>query len=115
MLSRTTSDLYRMPRYLRRVENLARISDVSCSLSLSPQGRNGGDLDELAIPLLIIGTLDTYLKRRGELAVERLLGFFALNPDDPASIYGYPAAARVGAHMARGRITLDMWENTDAT
>ena len=55
MLSRTASDLYWMSRYLERAENLARMLDVSYSLSLLPQDRNGGGLDELAMPLLITG------------------------------------------------------------
>lgn len=84
MLSRTASDLYWMSRYLERAENLARMLDVSYSLSLLPQDRNGGGLDELAMPLLITGTLDAYLERHGELAAERLLSFFALDPDNPA-------------------------------
>ena len=33
MLSRTASDLYWMSRYLERAENLARMLDVSYSLS----------------------------------------------------------------------------------
>ncbi len=94
MLSRTASDLYWMSRYLERAENLARMLDVSYSLSLLPQDRNGGGLDELAMPLLITGTLDAYLERHGELAAERLLSFFALDPDNPASIYSCLAAAR---------------------
>ncbi len=89
--------------------------DVSYSLSLLPQDRNGGGLDELAMPLLITGTLDAYLERHGELAAERLLSFFALDPDNPASIYSCLAAARASAHAVRGRITLDMWENINAT
>ncbi|MBG7005488.1 alpha-E domain-containing protein [Pseudomonas aeruginosa] len=115
MLSRTASDLYWMSRYLERAENLARMLDVSYSLSLLPQDRSGGGLDELAMPLLIPGTLDAYLERHGELAAERLLNFFALDPDNPASIYSCLAAARACAHAVRGRITLDMWENINAT
>lgn len=112
MLSRTASDLYWMSRYLERAENLARMLDVSYSLSLLPQDRNGGGLDELAMPLLITGTLDAYLERHGELAAERLLSFFALDPDNPASIYSCLAAARASAHAVRGRITLDMWRTS---
>ena len=58
MLSRTASDLYWMSRYLERAENLARMLDVSYSLSLMPQDGRGDGLDELAMPLLITGTLD---------------------------------------------------------
>ena len=65
MLSRTASDLYWMSRYLERAENLARMLDVSYSLSLMPHDGCGDGLDELALPLLITGTLDDYLTRHG--------------------------------------------------
>ena len=71
MLSRTASDLYWMSRYLERAENLARMLDVSYSLSLMPQDGRGDGLHELAMPLLITGTLDDYHARHGELHAER--------------------------------------------
>ncbi|WP_165675277.1 alpha-E domain-containing protein [Metapseudomonas otitidis] len=115
MLSRTASDLYWMSRYLERAENLARMLDVSYSLSLMPQDGRGDGLEELAMPLLITGTLDAYLTRHGQLHAERMLHFFALDADNPASIYGCLRAARTNAHAVRGRITADMWENINAT
>lgn len=75
MLSRTASDLYWMSRYLERAENLARMLDVSYSLSLMPQDGRGDGLHELAMPLLITGTLDDYRDRHGDLHAERLLHF----------------------------------------
>ena len=115
MLSRTASDLYWMSRYLERAENLARMLEVSYSLSLMPQDGRGDGLHELAMPLLITGTLDDYRQRHGELHAERLLDFFALEAANPASIYSCLGAARACAHAVRGRITADMWENINAT
>lgn len=115
MLSRTASDLYWMSRSLERAENLARMLDISYSLSLMPQDGRGDGLEELAMPLLITGTLDDYLTRHGELHAERLLHFFALDADNPASIYSCLGSARTNAHAVRGRITADMWENINAT
>ena len=115
MLSRTASDLYWMSRYLERAENLARMLDVSYSLSLMPQDGQGDGLEELAMPLLITGTLDDYLERHGPLHAERMLHFFALDATNPASIYCCLQAARSNAHAVRGRITADMWENINAT
>ncbi|MBO3275616.1 alpha-E domain-containing protein [Pseudomonas schmalbachii] len=115
MLSRTASDLYWMSRYLERAENLARMLEVSYSLSLMPQSGRGDGRDELAMPLLITGTLDAYLERHGELHAERLLNFFALDAKNPASIYCCLEAARAAAHAVRGRITTDMWENINST
>lgn len=115
MLSRTAADLYWMSRHLERAENLARMLDVSYSLSLMPQDGRGDGLDELAMPLLITGTLDAYLDWHGELHGERMLHFFALDANNPASIYSCLRAARGNAHAVRGRITADMWENVNAT
>ena len=114
MLSRTAADLYWMSRYLERAENRARMLDISYSLSLMPQdGRDG--LDELAMPLLITGTLDEYREGHGPLHGERMLHFFALDPGNPSSIYSCLRAARSNAHAVRGRITADMWENINST
>src|SRR3990167_1870575 len=115
MLSRTASELYWMSRHLERAENLARMLDVSYSLSLMPKDGRGDGLDELAMPLLITGTLDAYLGWHGELHGERMLHFFALDANNPASIYSCLRAARGNAHAVRGRITADMWENVNAT
>ena len=115
MLSRTAADLYWMSRHLERAENLARMLDASYSLSLMPQDGRGDGLDELAMPLLITGTLDAYLGWHGELHGERMLHFFALDANNPASIYSCLRAARGNAHAVRGRITADMWENVNAT
>ncbi|MBB3103644.1 alpha-E domain-containing protein [Azomonas macrocytogenes] len=115
MLSRTADDLYWMSRYLERAENLARTLDVSYSLSLMPQGGLGDGLDELAMPLLISGTMNEYLKRHGQLNADRILHFFALDAENPASLYNCLSAARSSAHAVRGRITADMWENINAT
>ncbi|MBA1272702.1 alpha-E domain-containing protein [Stutzerimonas azotifigens] len=115
MLSRTASDLYWMSRYLERAENLARMLEVSYSLSLMPQKGLGDGLDELAMPLLITGTLDDYLLRHGPLDARKLLHHFAFDPDNSGSIYNCFQAARINAHAVRGRITTDMWENINAT
>ncbi len=114
MLSRTAADLYWMSRYLERAENRARMLEISYSLSLMPQDSRDG-LDELAMPLLITGTLDDYLAGHGQLHGERMLQFFALDPDNPSSIYNCLRAARTNAHAVRGRITADMWETMNAT
>ncbi|AZD29356.1 alpha-E domain-containing protein [Pseudomonas chlororaphis] len=115
MLSRTASDLYWMSRYLERAENLARMLEVSYSLSLMPQAGRTDGRAELAMSLLAAGTLDTYNERYGELNTERMLHFFALDETNPSSIYCCLQAARANAHAVRGRITLDMWENINAT
>jgi uncharacterized alpha-E superfamily protein len=115
MLSRTAAELYWMSRYLERAENLARMLDVSYSLSLMPQDGRGTGLDELAMSLMITGTLEQYHEAHGELDADRLLHFFALDGENPGSIYSCLRAARMSAHVVRGRITLEMWENINAS
>ncbi|MDE1169534.1 MAG: alpha-E domain-containing protein [Pseudomonas sp.] len=115
MLSRTASDLYWMSRYLERAENMARMLEVSYSLSLMPQaGRTDGHA-ELAMALLSAGSLEDYHEQHGELNAERMLHFFVLEESNPSSIYCCLRAARTNAHAVRGRITADMWENINAT
>ena len=115
MLSRTASDLYWMSRYLERAENLARMLEVSYSLSLMPQAGLSDGHAELAMSLLAAGTLDDYNARYDALNTERMLHFFALDETNPGSIYSCLRAARTNAHAVRGRITADMWENINAT
>ena len=103
MLSRTAADLYWMSRYLERAENLARMLEVSYSLSLMPQAGRSDGLDELAMSLLSSGTLDSYLERHQTLDAERMLHFFALDAQNPASIYNCLRAARGNAAHYRGR------------
>ena len=55
MLSRTAADLYWMSRYLERAENLARMLEVSYSLSLMPQAGRGDGHAELSMSLLAKG------------------------------------------------------------
>ena len=81
MLSRTAADLYWMSRYLERAENLARMLEVSYSLSLMPQAGRSDGLDELAMSLLSSGTLDSYLERHQQLDAGRMLHFFALDEE----------------------------------
>ena len=56
MLSRTASNLYWMARYMERMENTARILDVTYRMSLMPQSAQFADQEWFA-PLNITGTL----------------------------------------------------------
>ena len=115
MLSRTASELYWLSRYLERAENMARMIEVSYSLSLMPQDGRSDGMEELAVILSITGTLEAYHEQHGPLHAEKMLHFFALDERNPASIYCCLKAARTNAHAVRGRITADMWENLNAS
>lgn len=114
MLSRTASDLYWMSRYLERAENLARMLEVSYSLSLMP--RPAAPMATLNWPCRCWPRAPSMTTCAStELDSERMLHFFALDAENPSSIYCCLQAARTNAHAVRGRITADMWENINAT
>ncbi|KAF0811867.1 hypothetical protein IGB42_03677 [Andreprevotia sp. IGB-42] len=114
MLSRTADHLYWMSRYLERAENLARLLDVSFSLALLPQSKNGAR-SEISAPLVITEMLEEYNRKHDELTPEKLLDFVALDRSNPASIVSCIRQARENAHAVRGKITAEMWENINAT
>lgn len=113
MLSRTASRLYWMSRYTERAENLARLLDVSYTLSLMPQSRANGS--DLVAPLSITGTLDEFHRRYDTISAEAVLAFMTYDIENPDSILGCFRQARENAHAVRGKITAEMWENINAT
>lgn len=113
MLSRTAAQLYWMSRYMERAENLARMLDVSHTLSLLPQTLPTAS--EISVPLAITGSLDAYRSRHGELKAETVLQFMTLDLDNPSSLLSCIKSARENAHAVRGKITAEMWENINAT
>lgn len=115
MHSRTASDLYWMSCYLECAESLARMFEVTCSLSLMSQAGRTNGRPELGVSLLAAGMLGDYHRRYGELNVEHMLHFSALDDSNPGSNYCCLRAARANAHAERGRITADLWDNINAT
>jgi uncharacterized alpha-E superfamily protein len=113
MLSRTAAQLYWMSRYLERAENLVRMLDVTHSLSLLPQSR--GAMTELAAPLAITGTLESFTQSQASLDPEHLFNFMALDLANPASVLSCLKCARENAHAVRGQITAEMWEAINST
>lgn len=113
MLSRTASELYWMSRYLERAENIARMLDVSWNLAMVPSTLISPD--EVAAPLVITGTRESYLDKYSTLEINNILYFFALDEDNPGSIYHCIRLARENAHAVRGRIAAEVWESINAT
>lgn len=113
MLSRTASELYWMSRYLERAENIARMLDVTWNLSMVPASLIRRD--ELAAPLMITGSREIYLAKYDTLEIHNILHFFALDEDNPGSIFHCVRMARENAHAVRGRISAEVWESLNAT
>ncbi|MFC3533010.1 alpha-E domain-containing protein [Vogesella facilis] len=112
MLSRTASQLFWMSRYMERAENLARLLDVTHSLSLLPQSRGGADI---AAALATTGALDACRARHPALAPGDVLHFMTFDAANPASIISCLKYARENAHAVRGKITGEMWESINAS
>ena len=112
MLSRTASQLYWMSRYMERAENLARLLDVTHSLSLLPQSRGGTDL---SAALATTDALEACRARYPNLAPSEVMHFMTFDTANPASIVNCLKFARENAHAVRGKITGEMWVSINAT
>jgi uncharacterized alpha-E superfamily protein len=112
MLSRTASQLYWMSRYMERAENLARLLDVTHSLSLLPQSRGGSDI---TAALATTGALEACRARHPQLYAGDVMHFMTFDAANPASIVNCLKFARENAHAVRGKITGEMWESINAS
>ncbi len=112
MLSRTAACLYWMSRQMERAENISRVLDVSLRSSMMP---GGVGREQVMAPLDITGMRQAFLDTRARATADEILLFFALNPDNPSSIYSCLRMARENGHVVRGRITSEMWETLNST
>ncbi|MCV9879657.1 alpha-E domain-containing protein [Brenneria izbisi] len=113
MLSRTASELYWMARYLERAESLARVLDVTYKLSMMP--RHSQQQHDLALPLNLTYTHDLFQQRYTRFSMNNLLNFFALDSQNPSSIYHCIEMAWNNAHAVRGSLSSEVWECINTT
>jgi uncharacterized alpha-E superfamily protein len=112
MLSRVAAHLYWMSRYLERAENMARICDVTQSLSLLDPSANA---QGAATPLVVTETQPEYATTGAPLAYPNVMAFLAWDQGLPSSIFSSLCACRENARAVRGSITSEMWENLNDT
>lgn len=113
MLSRTASELFWMARYLERAESFARVLDVTYKLSMVP--RHSQQQRDLALPLNISLTHELFQARYGRFSMSNLLNFFALDSNNPSSIYNCVEMAWNNAHAVRGSLSAEVWECINTT
>ncbi|RLM21396.1 hypothetical protein BIY29_13685 [Brenneria alni] len=113
MLSRTASELYWMARYLERAESLARVLDVTYKLSMMP--RHSQQQRDLALPLNLTSTHELFQERYTLFSMSNLLNFFALDSQNPSSIYNCIEMAWNNAHAVRGSLSSEVWECINTT
>ena len=104
LLARYAEGLFWMARYLERVENLARLIDVTQTFE-SP-----GREDEAWSALLRINADEAaYLKNGRSLDPEGIKRFYLLDRTNPTSIPAAAESARTNARTLRPLISTEMW------
>lgn len=114
MLSRVADHLYWMARYTERAENLARMLDVNCRMTLLRS-------DEEAVrrrwssTLETVGQLGPFLAARGTVTQAAAIEWLSFERGNPGSIGQCLGLARENAHAVRGTLTSEAWETLNAT
>jgi uncharacterized alpha-E superfamily protein len=118
MLSRTADHLYWMARLIERAENMARVLDVTYSMSLVPNAAESEAA--LWLPALeISGNVEAFERdyvneEQGECSAANVIHYLALDPNNPSSIYSALRSARENARAVRVAMTSETWENINA-
>ena len=113
MLSRTADHLYWMARYIERAENMARVLEVTYSMSLVPNAAQSEAA--LWLPALeISGNVEAYEDDYGDVNAADMIHYLAMDADNPSSIYNALRNARENARAVRVAMTSETWENINA-
>ena len=104
LLARYAEGLFWMARYLERVENLARLIDVTGTFE-SP-GREAESWHGL---VRINADVDNFQKRGFSASAEAVKRFYLLDHGNPTSIPANLEAARANARALRPLISTEMW------
>lgn len=105
LLARYAESLFWMARYLERIENMARVIDVTQTFEAS--GRAAQAWESV---VRINADEEAFLVRYGEPSPEAVRRFYLLDRDNPTSIPAAVAAARQNARTLRPLISTEMWQ-----
>jgi hypothetical protein len=103
LLARNADDLLWLARYIERVENLARILDVTQVFA-----RDAGD--QWRMVLRINADERRFLALHAEANALNVAGFYLLDRSNPTSIPAAIARARELARTLRAQISTEMWQ-----
>ena len=103
LLARYAEGLFWMARYIERVENLARLIDVTQTFE-SP-----GRVNPWSALLRINADEDRYLEQGGSLDPDDVKRFYLLDRANPTSVPASLEAARTNARTLRPLISTEMW------
>jgi uncharacterized alpha-E superfamily protein len=104
LLARYAENLFWMARYLERIENLARLVDVTATVE-SP----GQEAESWLALVRINADADEFFGRGLVVSADAVKRFYLLDPTNPTSIPYSLEAARLNARMLRPVISTEMW------
>ncbi|MGA0018417.1 MAG: alpha-E domain-containing protein [Steroidobacteraceae bacterium] len=114
MLSRTADHLYWMARYTERAENLARMLDVNCRMTLLRQDEDAVRRRWTAM-LSTVGQLEPFLAAHGDVSEPAAIQWISFEGSNPGSIQQCFDSARENARAVRGSISTETWETLNTT
>ena len=104
LLSRYAECLFWLARYMERVENLARILEITETFV-----RHGADQSGWLSVIQINADEERFLEKHGEANAGTVLGFYLTDRENPTSIATSLFAARENARTLRPMISVEMW------
>lgn len=114
MLSRTADHLYWMARYVERAENTARLLESAYQMAMMPQD---GESSSHAWDTVLDMTADRggFASRYGDASLGPVVGYMALDAENPSSIRFCLRRARENARETRHLLSTDLWESLNQT
>ena len=104
LLSRYAEALFWLARYMERIENLARILDVTDTFV-----RHGVDQSGWRSIIQINADEERFFERYGKPTAETVARFYLVDRENPTSILSSLFAARENARTLRPLISTEMW------
>ncbi|NHN87643.1 alpha-E domain-containing protein [Acetobacter conturbans] len=103
LLSRYAECATWLARYMERIENLARIIDITETFVRS------GAADGWQAIIQINADEDRFFKAHAKATAERVIAFYVIDRENPTSIVSLAHAARENARSLRPIISVEMW------
>ena len=104
LLARYAEAIFWMARYMERAEDLARILDVNETFS-----RDSSGLQDWSHVLHLYNEEKAFKEEHGEITPAKVIHYYVLDRENPASIRSCIAAARENARSLRPLISTEMW------
>ena len=109
LLARLAESVFWLARYMERVENLARILDVTETFARDRSGRNW-------LSVVQINADDRrFFEQHPVASAEAVLDFYLLDAGNPTSIPASSIAAHENARALRPIISIELWAHLNVT